>query len=675
MTPLFEVKELKFAYRKDEPVLRGVSFSLAEGDFAAVTGPSGSGKSTLFYLLGALVSRFEGEIFFRGKAHRDVSESDKAAFRNHEIGFVFQQFYLLRRATVLENVLLPTYYPYDTSRPTDADRRRALDLLSRLGLSELSARMPHELSGGQQQRVAIARALIRDPSVILADEPTGNLDSRSAAMVMDTLNALHAEGKTVIIITHSDEIAGRCRRILRFKDGRIESDVRHSPAPEAGGGGRPRPAVKPSIGRIPLLPYFRALRPAWENIARTKTKAALTMLGVILGIAAVLTTMSLGTYAKQKILASYEALGVNNANITGYQNWRRSSREFSPSVFRAFSWERDVVPMMQIFGEIEMASPVITSWAPTFNHGGLSLTEDNTAALGVNERYYWITNQHLAEGRSFTGLDVDNANPVCVIGAKVKANLFPRTPPISSTITIVDSNQGGEIPCRVIGVLRPTPSQSEGISPDAQIYLPYSYLERALTTPWQREIREIRVKIHAGFDPDDVGKQIEGYLKSRYGNSGRFQANSNARVIEQMKLFLNVFSALLTAVAMIALLVGGVGINNMMLVNLSERLQELGLRKALGATPNQIRALVLTESVLLCGLGGIIGIISGFLGYQGLIYAATRLLPNMTYEWVIEPLAVISAFAAIVVTGILSGFVPAMRAEKLEVIEALRQDQ
>jgi macrolide transport system ATP-binding/permease protein len=667
---LLEVRNVKFSYRKGEPVLRGVSFGIERGDFVAVTGPSGSGKSTLFYLLGALVSKFEGEIFFAGREHRQAGERECAILRNSYVGFVFQQFHLLARASVLENVLLPANYPYDTSRPTEADRARALEILNRLGLGDLTSRMPQELSGGQQQRVAIARALIRNPEVILADEPTGNLDTQSTAVVMDIFKSLHAEGKTIVIITHSPEIAEQCSRVISFRDGMIENDRRLHPIPKI-----EESEILKTVERAPsspILPYLRALRPAWENIMRTKAKAALTMLGVILGIAAVLTTMSLGTFAKEKILASYEALGVNTAQLTGWSNRRRSARDLAPAVFRSFAWSKDILPMIQIFREVELASPVLYSFGGSFNYAGSSLSDD-TGTLGVNEQYLKITNQRLTEGRALTALDIENANPVCVIGFKVKETLFPNENPIDKSLTVVDS-QSGEFPCRVVGTLEKVPSQTEGITPDSEVFMPASYLERGLTNPWQREIHEVQMKIERGYDPDSVGEQIEGYFRSRYGSTGEFRVSSNAKVITQMNLFLNVFSSLLTAVAAIALLVGGVGINNMMLVNLAERLKELGLRKALGATPAQIRALVLTESVALCAIGGLTGVISGFIGYHGLIYAATKLIPDMTFEWVIEPLAVLASFSAIVVTGVLSGMVPALRAEKLEVIEALRQD-
>ncbi len=673
MSVILEARNLKFSYKIGEPVLRSVSFVIEQGDFVAVTGPSGSGKSTLFYLLGALAENFDGEILFRGTNYQRMNAKEKSIFRNREIGFVFQQFHLLARATVLDNVLLPTYYPYDTSLPTHQDRERAMEILSHLGIEELAHRKPQELSGGQQQRVAIARALIRNPNIVLADEPTGNLDSKSAAAVMEIFKKLHAEGKTVILVTHSSEVSAQCSRVLKFKDGQLESDTRLTPLKKTAVDAQVS-HLEPRLEKFPFSSYLRAMVPAWQNVTRTKAKSALTMLGVVLGIAAVLTTMSLGSYTKQRILDSYQSLGVNTLNFAGYQNWRGTGKDFSISIFKEFSWKSDVLAMMRVFPDIEYASPISRGGQEeTFNYGGQAFKE-NISVYGVNEQYFLISNQTLSIGRHLSYLDIENANPVCVIGADVHTKLFAGVTPISKTITVA-SSYDSNYPCRVVGVLAPQPAPPDGgFRPDSAIYIPYTYSVKNISNPWQRAIMELRLKVADGGDPDEVGKQIMGYFKSRYGTSGEFNFYSNAKVIAQMKLFLTVFSLLLTAVASIALVVGGVGINNMMLVNLSERLKELGLRKALGATPTQIRALVLTESIVICGIGGVIGIVFGVIGYQSLIFAATKLLKDIQYEWIFQPGAILASTSAIILTGILSGLVPALRAERLQVIDALRQE-
>jgi len=688
---IVEVRNLRFSYSvNSEEILKGLSFSMAQGEMVALTGPSGSGKSTLFYLLGCLLERYQGEVIFKGQNTRSLHETEKAWLRNQGIGFVFQQFYLLPRASVLENILLPAYYPYDHSKPTKSDRARVDTIAKDLGIYELLHRKPQELSGGQQQRVAIARALLRNPSIILADEPTGNLDSKSSEAVMDILHKLHKQGRTVVLITHSPEIANQCDRIIRIRDGILESDEETTQHKHTDTFNEEKAEVASNtsintntefqtqikknsffdlFGGLALL---RSFPDAWANIRRSKMKAALTMLGVSLGVAAVLSTISLGSYAKEKILEGYEALGINTLRFHGYANWRAQRQSFAPAIFRSFQWQTDIEPLFRVFDEIEAITPMNSWWRPTISFAGLSFSE-NTLALGVNENYLPITGQKIQEGRGLSIFDLESGSPVCVIGAEVKQQMFQNTSALTKNIS-VGTDGGSSMPCRVVGVLEKQPSSQESFQPDSSVLLPFTYFIKATASPWERELREFLIKVKPNNDASVLGEKLQGYYGSRYGNTGVFSASSDAKLIEQMKLFLNVFSSLLTAVAVIALTVGGVGINNMMLVNLAERLKELGLRKALGATPRQLRFLVLGESLVLCVTAGLIGLFFGFVAYQGLVFAATKLIPKIEYAWIFEPFAFILSFGAILFTGIVSGLIPAMRAEKLDVMEALRQD-
>lgn len=672
-TPLIEAKNLKFSYRKSEKILKGVSFEIGKGEFVAVTGPSGSGKSTLFYLLGCLLDKYSGDVVFRGKSTKAMSPEEKSWLRNKEIGFVFQQFYLLPRASVRDNILLPTYFPFDDSKPSAEDLENVETIAENLGIKHLLERTPQELSGGQQQRVAIARALIRKPGLILADEPTGNLDSKSSESVMQLLKKLHNNGHTVVIVTHSPEIAAKCSRVLHIKDGVLERDERYTDASHQTQGLPEIDLNHLKFGGLGIESFIKSLPIAWENIKRSQAKSALTMLGVILGVAAVLSTLSLGAFAKRKILEGYQSLGVNTLRFSGYINWSASSADYAPASFRDFKWSTDILPLKNIFQEIEAASPYMVLPEPSLRFGGREYS-DNTSLIGVNESYFSITGQNILEGRALSTFDTSSGAPTCVIGHDIKAKLFANVSAINQSIGISNESIMLSLPCRVVGVLQKQPTSQSSLQPNSQIFVPYTYLTKSVPVPFYRQLNEFLIKLQKGHEPTTTGKKLEGFFKLRYGSSGNFAASSDAKLLSQMNLFLNVFSGLLSAVAVIALVVGGVGINNMMLASLSERLKELGLRKALGATPRQLKYLMLGESILLCSTAGIIGLVFGFAAYQGLVLAATRLISNLDYAWIFEPTAFVISFVAIVLTGLGSGLVPSLKAKSLDVMEALRQD-
>ncbi|MCX8063790.1 MAG: ABC transporter ATP-binding protein [Candidatus Hydrogenedentes bacterium] len=223
-SPLIEVENLTKVYDLGETkveALRGVFLSIDAGSYVAIMGPSGSGKTTFLDILGCLSRPTSGSYRYMGEEVSRFSEKRLAQLRNHEIGFVFQNFNLLSRATALENVELPLLYD---RVPYRERRRRALDALIAVGLEDRIHHRPNELSGGQRQRVAIARALVNNPSIILADEPTGNLDTASGESILDLFDQLHQKGHTIIMVTHEPDVAGRAQRIIKFRDGKVISD-------------------------------------------------------------------------------------------------------------------------------------------------------------------------------------------------------------------------------------------------------------------------------------------------------------------------------------------------------------------------------------------------------------------------------------------------------------------
>lgn len=664
-----EVENLSFAYEvggRSVEVLRDVSFKIAAGDYVAIQGPSGSGKSTLFYVLGCLLKPTSGRVLLNGKDLARVTDDEAAYLRNRMIGFVFQQFHLLPRATVLDNILLPCSYPAELSSDMKARRARAIKLADRLGLSEHLTRHPNQLSGGQQQRVAIARALINDVDLILADEPTGNLDSRTAQEILTIFDELQAQGKTVVVITHDGEVARRAQRILQVRDGRLVGST--GPVVESGEVSATKlPQWRPNLPRLAM----RSLPGAFANLLRNRAKSLLTMLGVIIGIAAVLAMISLGQFTKARILEGFEALGVNKLVVRGNPNWEMKATDKSSVTFGAFNWEKDLLPLRRLFPEIVLISPVMSSWQNTAMAGGKSLSE-GVRMRGINHEYFAISNAHLAKGRPITPYHVDAQTQVCVLGSEIAQGILTPGSEIGAMIS-VSMDQQTSFPCQVIGVLEPQKSNQEWFQPNLQILMPYTAYQ-SVGSFWNSQIREFAIQVRSESDVENTALKIKAYFDSKYGRSGRFTVDSEGTLVAQTKRFLNIFAALLAAIAFLSLLVGGIGIHNMMLVSVSERLKEIGLRKALGATKRSIKVQVLVESTALCLVAGLLGIAAGVTATELMIYAATKFIKTLQFEWLIDPWALVISFVSILAVGILSGLVPAVRAERLQVIEALRSE-
>jgi len=663
--------DLWFAYPGTEvPVLRGLSFEIEEGSFVAIQGPSGSGKSTLLYLLGAMNRVQSGELIIAGKNINKLSRDEAAFFRASHVGFVFQQFHLLPRLSLLENVKLGGLYPLEVAKDSQALTIKASDLLKTFGLYEKRSELPGTISGGQQQRVAIARSLMQRPHLILADEPTGNLDTQNSALVMEELKRLHRAGHTVVLITHDGDVAHQAERILYVRDGRLEKDEilvtteameRTKLVPE-----KEPPA---SLNPLSLLSYFAAN--SWSQLVSNKLRAILTMLGITIGVAAVLAMMTLGSYAKEKILAGYAEMGVNTFIFNGYNNWNMQSKDAKGIYFDAFKWDRDILPLYQIFPEIRKMAPVLTGWNVSAVYGGKTVNED-AKVIGVNENNFYITKKKMTLGNPINSFHIKNRSPVCVIGYEIAERLFSNIHPIGQILFLSEDNQ--ELSCRVVGVAAPTSSRNEWRKPNLEIYVPFTYFQAKNRNWWSTQIHQVLIEVKNGGSTGRTGNGLRAFFEKKYGKAGKFRADSDAILVEQMHRFLNIFSGFLAAVALISLCVGGVGIANMMLVSLNERIREIGLRKALGATDSSLRTLILMESLLVCSLAGIIGIVCGFASYELVLFAATKLMSNLNFEWVFNPWAFAISFSAIVAVGILSGLVPALRAEKLAPMQALRSD-
>ena len=677
---IITIKDLFFSHFLagiETPILTGVTFDVAKGDMVAIQGPSGSGKSTLFYLLGCMQRPKSGIIRVCGADISQLDEPTLALFRNQRIGFVFQQFHLLSRATVLQNILLPASYPAECPKDHGKNRKRALELAARLGLTDHLAKEPNQLSGGQQQRVAIARALMQDVDLILADEPTGNLDSQSAQQVMDLFRELNSQGKTIVIITHNDEIAVQCQKVLHFRDGQMTHTSIGQTAMSRPNASQTlhREVVPENLGgSLPfkLRVFYSTIPIVVANILRNRMKSLLTMIGVTIGIAAVLAMISLGELTRHKVLQGYEALGVSKLGVNGSRNWNLKAGEFTGSnPFQGFTWEGNLLPLLKIFPEIRRISPQGSTYVQEISFGGKSNKGDHQL-LGVSSDYLAITNGHVAHGRFLSPFDEARGDKVCIIGAKVaKDTGSPAAKLVDQTIVL--KLQTKSIPCTVIGVLAKQAAGDENSGPDTFVMMAFTTFA-TVADAWSRRFHYFVLTTSKPEAVEDLGTKITKYLQSRYGKSGNFSVEENSILVAQMHRFLGLFSILLAGIAFLSLLVGGIGIHNMMLVSVADRLKEIGLRKALGATSSSIRILFLSEALVLCVLAGVVGIILGFGATQLGVYAGSVLVKGFKFEWYFEWTALLIAVCSMLVVGILSGLAPAKKAEKLSVIEALRSE-
>lgn len=673
-----KVNNLFYSYNNEglqTPILKDLSLEIKKGELVAIQGPSGSGKSTLLYLLGLLSAPSKGQIEILGRDIAQLNEEELAQVRNTHIGFVFQQFHLLPKTGVIDNILLPTQYGLE-KQSTESNFKKAEALAKLIGLDGRFHHHPNQLSGGQQQRVAICRALLKDPEIILADEPTGNLDSDSAEQILKLLQNLNREfKKTIIIITHDSSVAEKCDRIIRIKDGSI---IGADPRPVSSGKSTAAtPVVKSEIiGQLNSLNgSWRAMQESFpsalKNLGRNKTRTALTMIGISVGISAVLSMITLGQFTKSKILAGYAELGVNTMVFYGYPNWNQKATDIVPMPFRFFDWEKELKPLRKIFPEIERMSPVLMGWEGAVNYGGRSIDQD-VRILGASEDALLMSRRQLLIGRNFSHAEMEQRSGVCIIGIEIAERMFTNIQPLGQVLRVTQGDNS--FGCRVIGVLKTSSSNKEYLKPNLQVYLPFTFYQALAGDWWSSQIKEVMIQVETGADVEKTGKGIRSFFEQRYGTSGRFRVDSDSVLVAQMRRFLALFTILLSSIAFVTLAVGGIGITNMMLVSVSERFREIGLRKALGATNQQIRTQFLTESMIVCALAGAIGLIIGFSAYHLAIWAASKFVNKLQFEWTIDWLAFFLSLISIILVGVLSGIFPALKAEKLQVIDALRSE-
>lgn len=638
---LLDLRNISRHYQSGDTTVKAlddVSLIIRQGEFVAIMGQSGSGKSTLMNILGCLDRATDGTYHILGQDVAALDPDALAALRRDTFGFVFQRYNLLSTASAEENVEIPALY---AGMDGTARRTRAQLLLGQLGLGERGDHRPGQLSGGQQQRVAIARALMNDPRVILADEPTGALDSRSGQEVMTLFKNLHAEGRTVILITHDEQVAAHANRVIRIQDGRITSDSGEDKAAHAA----PSAAAQAMNRHIDLSTQGveavrTALRALHVNIFRT----ALTLLGIIIGVAAVITMLAVGNGSKQKVLDQISAMGTNLLNIRPGAPGIRASGDIATLTLDDASAIADIDNVTVVVPE--------RNGRKTLRLGN---TDYATTVQGTAPGFPFAREWPIAKGSFFTLRDMESYAPVVVLGQTVANILFPGgDDPVGKYVLV------GNIPFQVLGVMKPKGAAPWGGDQDDAVFVPVSTaMIRLFGT---RYLSSITVKVEDTSHIADTEAAITQLLIARHKKED-FSVRNTASFLEMATETQNTLTVLLGAVAAISLLVGGIGVMNIMLVSVAERTREIGIRMATGARRRDIMVQFNTEAAVVCTIGGILGVALGF--------SAGWMISLLGVQVMFSVSPAVMAFSSAVLTGLFFGYLPARKAAHLDPVVAL----
>ncbi|MVS99659.1 MacB family efflux pump subunit [Devosia marina] len=647
-TPIISINGLVRRFQagpESVAVLKGVDLEIHGGEMVAIIGQSGSGKSTLMNILGCLDRASEGSYRFAGQ---DVSKLDAdalAALRREHFGFIFQRYQLLPDLDAVENVEVPAVY---AGVDAAARRERAIALLTRLGLGERLDHRPNALSGGQQQRVSVARALMNGGEVILADEPTGALDSQSGKELMALLKELHADGHTIILVTHDPQIAAQAERVIEIADGEIIAD-RHNVEPRQVEKAATEMKVAASWRRG-LDSTGEALRMALRAMGAHKLRTFLTMLGIIIGIASVVAVVALGQGSQQTVLENISSIGANTINVypgSGFGDMRSGRvRTLRPTDAEALA-EQDYA---------DSVTPQVSANATALYRN----TATNASVTGVGTEYFQVNGRSFTAGSGFGEDSVTAMAQEAVIDQNAVDSIFANGgDPIGEVIML------GKVPVRVIGVVE----TSSGFGPggnNANVYVPYtSAMSRILG---QSYLNSIAVRIADDYDTAQAEVEITELLTRLHGGTQDFFLQNTDTIRETIQSTSATLSILISTIAVISLVVGGIGVMNIMLVSVSERTKEIGIRMAVGARRSDIMRQFLIEAILVCFAGGAAGVALSFALGQGLTAIVSGARLAYSTESII--LAIISAS----VIGVVFGFMPARSAARLDPVEALARE-
>lgn len=627
MKKLIELKGVSRTYGNGDQtrtVLKNVDLTIVAGEMVAIIGASGSGKSTLMNIMGCLDVPNRGDYYIDGQNAACLSPDELARVRREHIGFIFQRYHLIPDLSALGNVEIPAIY---ANSERDSRRQRATALLGRLGLEGREHHKPCELSGGQQQRVSIARALINGGKIILADEPTGALDSQSGQEVLAILNELNRRGHTVVMVTHDMKVSRHAKRIIELCDGEIIADS---------GGCVSATETLPKTNRIrqsywkTLLDRTReSMQMALKAMKTHRLRTTLTMIGIVFGIASVVTVVALGEGARQETLEEIKSLGTNVVSIYPGQDLFDDSiesiRTLVPADANALAKQ----------GFIDSVSPEVSASDNIRFLGKSAIASIN----GVGREHFRVKGIELLQGTTFR--DDRNALQEVIIDENTRKAIFDNTG-LQALGQIVFL---GSVPARVVGIAKS--NNRSDASNRITVWMPYStVMYRIVGKP---VLTGISVRLKDNVDNEAAISAISQLLTRRHGIKD-FQLYNFEQIRKSIEHTSMTFSILILMVACISLMIGSIGVMNIMLISVTERTHEIGVRMAVGARRSDIMQQFIIEAVLVCLIGGALGIALSYIT-GALFNALADGIFAAIYSWQ----AAVAAFFCSTLIGIIFG--------------------
>jgi len=644
--PLIQLRNVSRRYRAGGAVvcaLDGVTLDIQAGEFLAIMGPSGSGKTTLMNIIGCLDRPTSGEYYYQGSAVHMVRPDQRARLRREIFGFVFQNYNLLGMATARENVEIPAIYLGTRKRER---LKRATTLLSRLGLAQRLAHQPSELSGGEQQRVAIARALMNGGQVILADEPTGSLDSRAGREILQQLEALARQGRTVIMVTHDPAVAAHAQRRIELLDGRPVEDTGAARRVDALTRARPIETARRAKGtvRVLALALAESARSAVRALRGNKLRTALTLLGIIIGVLSVTAMLGVAEGVRRSIMENFTDLGGARLTVSPSSNQNEQGEALTLQDGDAI--REQVANLVSVVPEIRGRRKVVAAGK-----------EDYAMLIATTSRAMVEGNSKLARGVFFNEQQDKNYDPVIVLGANLAENLFSQEiDPVGEYIVVNGT------PYQVIGVLQPPPVRF-GLF-DSWARNAYVPLMTGAVRLFNREhLTYLGILVVATEHVETAQAEVSDLLTRRHG-SRDFDIQNQAELIEAQNNVAIILRLLFGAIGGISLIVAGIGVMNIMLATVAERTREIGVRMATGARQRDILMQFICEAVVVSALGGLVGLLLA-VGLGSLVSSIEEVQIVFT-----APILLIGLSCA-TLTGLLFGFAPARRAARLDPVVAL----